>query len=529
MKKIYIILTILVFSISSCTDLTEQILDEKNNYQLITDTANVETLVAPAYVFLRDMQSRNAGWLVGETTTDECVFPTRGSNWNNADYRTLFTHTYTASNSYIKNTWNSYLIGFSRCNMALYYMHQMPQSAKVIQYENEVLFVRTLAMYQLNDFFGKMPYREYSQTAFELDPQYLDRAQVVEKMIATLNEIIPNMKDKKELAYGRITKSAAKMLLAKIYLNYQVYTGTAPTFADGTAKWDETIALCDDIINSGNFGLADDYWKMFLADNAAYAHATEAILPIIYNPAAGYGGIPWLNMTLNYNQFFGSYTSSSMWNGCCTTPEFFATWDTTDKRFQDNRLKATTGLNLGFLYGQQFKANGDSIYTKDTSKGYNNHGRPLNFTTNFVLANSDEEMGVRVIKYAPNAATAYPGSSENDYLYYRYADVYLMRAEAKFRKGDTSGALSDINTLRAKRGSATLSSLTLDAIYNERGYELYWENHRRNDMVRFNKYLAPRTEKATTDAAYTILLPVPLSAYEADKNTTQNPGYAAFK
>lgn len=524
MKKIYIILSVFVLIFSSCSDLTEQILDEKDNSELVKDTSNVESLVAPAFSFLRDLQSRGAGWLVGEVTTDECVFPTRGANWNNAYYRTLFSHTYTAENSYIKNTWNSYLIGFTRCNVALYYMHQMDQTDKVKQYENEVLFVRTLSMYLMNDLFGQMPYREYTETNFANDPQYLSRAEIVEKMISTLNEIIPNMKEKGEVAYGRVTKAAAQMLLAKIYLNYQVYTGTAPTFSDGTAKWDETISLCDDIIGSGKYTLADDYWKLFLSDNADYANSTEAILPIIFDSSLGIGGIPWVNMTLDYNQFFGNYSSSNLWNGCCTTPEFYATWDQTDSRFSDNRLKSQTGFNLGFLHGQQYNAAGQALVTKDG-------GRPLIFTPDFSLSNSTEEQGIRVVKYAPDPSTSYPGASQNDYMYYRLADVYLMRAEAKFRSGDTSGALSDINYLREKRSMPDLTSseLSLDKIYNERGYELYWENSRRNDMVRFNKYTAARTEKTTTDDNYLILLPVPRSAYDADKNIVQNPGYDVFQ
>ena len=70
MKKIYIFLSLLIIGISSCSDLTEEILDEKNNFDVVTDTANVEMLVTPAYVFLRDLQSRSAGWLVQETSTD---------------------------------------------------------------------------------------------------------------------------------------------------------------------------------------------------------------------------------------------------------------------------------------------------------------------------------------------------------------------------------------------------------------------------------------------------------------------------
>lgn len=524
MKKIYIFLSLLIIGISSCSDLTEEILDEKNNFDVVTDTANVEMLVTPAYVFLRDLQSRSAGWLVQETSTDELVFPTRGANWNNSDYRTIFTHDYTAANSYIKNTWNSYLIGFARCNVALYYMHQMPQSDEVKQYEAEVLFIRALAMFQLNDCFGQMPFREYTEYNFANDPQYFTRSQIVDRMISDLNEVIPVLKEKGVVPYGRITKAAAQMLLAKIYLNNQVYTGTAPAFTDGTAKWDETIALCDEIIGSGKYILADDFWKLYLHDNAAYSNATETILPIIYDTKTGIGGIPWVNITLDYNQFFGTYLTSNMWNGCCTTPTFFATWDQTDPRFSDNRLKSVTGFNLGFLVGQQYNASGTALVTKDG-------GRPLIFTTDFSNNNSTEEQGVRVVKYAPNPTTTSPGGSDNDFQYYRIADVYLMRAEAKFRKGDVAGALTDINELRSKRGVATYAQadLSLEKILNERGYEFYWEHSRRNDLIRFNKYCDARYEKPSVTPAYKILLPVPRTAYDADKNIVQNPGYPVFQ
>lgn len=523
-KIIYLLLMVLFVGFTACSDLNEEILDEQNGSAIVADPQNVEMLVAPAYAFLRDLQSRGAGWLAQETCTDEVAFPTRGANWNSSAYRDLFTHSYLADNSYIKNTWNSYLIGFARCNVALYYMDKLPESDEVNLYKAEVRFIRALSMYQLNDCFGKMPYRESSDYDYASDPQYFTRAQIVEKMIAELNEIIPQLKEKGSVPYGRITKAAAQMLLAKIYLNYQVYTGTAPAFADGTPKWAETISTCDDIINSGKYSLADDFWKLYLADNASYMDATETILPIVYDPAIGIGGIPWINMTLDYNQAFGTYSTSNLWNGCCTTPTFYETWDQTDPRFSDNRLKSATGFNLGLLVGQQYSASGTALVTKDG-------GRPLIFTPEFSVANSLEEQGVRVVKYAPNPSTTYPGASENDYNYYRLTDAYLMRAEAKFRSGDVAGALTDINTIRAKRGVATIASgeLTLDKILNERGYEFYWENSRRNDLIRFNKYCAARYEKTTETPAYKILFPVPLTAYDADKNITQNPGYPAFQ
>ncbi len=525
MKKIiYISLAILFLGFTACTDLNEEVLDEQNGSAIVEDPNNVDMLVTPAYAFLRDLQSRGAGWLSQETCTDEVVFPTRGANWNSADYRTLFTHDYTAANSYIKNTWNSYLIGFARCNVALQYMAKLPESDKVTGYVAEVRFIRVLSMFLMNDCFGQMPFREATEYDYAANPHYYTRAQIVERMIAELNEIIPVLKEKGGVPYGRITKAAAQMLLAKIYLNYQVYTGTAPAFADGTAKWSETISACDAIISSGKYILADDYWKLYLADNAAYSNQTETILPIIYNPLIGIGGIPWVNMTLDYNQAFGTYSASNLWNGCCTTPTFYATWNTKDPRFSDNRLKSLTGFNLGFLAGQQYSKTGVALVTKDG-------GRPLIFTPEFSNNNSLEEQGIRVVKYAPNPATTYPGASENHFQYYRLADAYLMRAEAKFRKGDAAGALTDINTIRAKRGVATYTSgeLSLEKILNERGFEFYWENSRRNDLIRFNKYCEARYEKTTVTPAYRILFPVPLTAYDADKNMVQNPGYPAFQ
>ncbi|MNS81919.1 SusD family protein [compost metagenome] len=101
-----------------------------------------------------------------------------------------------------------------------------------------------------------------------------------------------------------------------------------------------------------------------------------------------------------------------------------------------------------------------------------------------------------------------------------------MRAEAKFRAGDEAGALVDINYLRnTKRGQPAYTTLDLDKILNERGYELYWEGNRRTDLVRFKKYTAPRAEKNFVTPDYKILLPIPLSAIEANSTLTQNPGY----
>lgn len=521
MKKIYILFFLAASIFSSCSDLKEEILDEQNGSAVIADEKNVGMIVAPSYAYLRDLQSRSGVWLGIESCTDEVAFPTRGANWNSADYRTLFSHDYDALNGYIKNTWNSFMIGLTKCNVSLQYLEKLPQTDLVKTYTAEVRFIRALCMYQLNDLFGKFPFRESSEYDYSKSPRILSRAEAIARIEMELKDIIPILKLKGEVPYGRITRAAGQMLLAKLYLNNQVYTGTAPTFANGTAKWQEVIDLCNEIEKSGKYVLADDYWKLYLSDNAAYSNQTETILPVIYNSASGIGGIPWVNMTLGYNQTFGSY--GNHWNGCCTTPTFFDTWDQTDSRFKDDRLKSQTGFNLGFLVGQQFDAKGNPVKTKDPKDGL------LIFTKEFSLANSPEAAGVRVVKYAPDPNTTYPGSSENDFQYYRYSDVYLMRAEAKFRSGNIDGALADINELRGKRRVNLIdkADFSLTKIYNERGFEFYWEGSRRNDMVRFNKYCEPRYEKPMETPTYKILFPIPASALEANPLLKQNEGYVS--
>ncbi|MEG0560458.1 MAG: RagB/SusD family nutrient uptake outer membrane protein [Muribaculaceae bacterium] len=514
----YIFTAIIALMImSSCSDLNEEILNEKDEEETIKDPANAGMIVAPAYAYLRDLQSRSGVWLVLESVTDELVFPTRGSDWNNSNYRTLFTHEYDDKNSYIKNTWNSFMIGITRCNVALQYLSKLEQTALVKDYINETKFIRALCMYHLMDCFGQFPMREFSEIDFSVKPKILNRALALERIEKELKEIIPLLKEKGDVPYGRITRASAQTLLAKLYLNNQVYTGKAPAFSDGVARWGDVISQCDAIINSGKYQLADDFWKLYLADNGAYSNQTETILPIVYNCTAGLKGIPWLNITLHYNQKFNGFTG--MWNGCCTTPTFLDTWDTTDPRYQDTRLKKEIGFNLGIIVGPQHAPDGTPI--KDRT------GKQLSYTPDFSVQNSTEAQGARVVKYAPDPASTFTSASENHVQYYRLSDIYLMRAEAKFRNNDKNGALADINILRGKRGVKALqiNDFNLDKIYNERGYEFYWDGpSRRNDMVRFNKYCAARYEKLETPA-FKILLPIPLSAKEANDELEDNPGY----
>jgi hypothetical protein len=512
MKKIYLAAALTFgLAFTSCSDLEEKIMNEQDNTSLIKDDKNAAMLAAPAYASLRTYMDDNGMWMITECTTDECCYPTRGSDWNDANNRAVFTHTYDADNLKVRGAWDGLMQGITYCNVALNYLSELNQTEDVKNYTNEVTFIRTLHMFYLTNYFGHFPMRESDETDFKTKPQILDRNAATERIIKELTELIPNLKEKGEVPYGRITKAAAQQLLAHVYLDYGIFTGTKE------GKWDDVINICNDVIHSGKYKLADDIWKLYLHDNKAYADQTEAVLPIVYDQQAGIGGRSWLNFTLHYSMTFNNFTS--FWNGACTTEDFLNRWDTTDPRYQDNRLKSQIGFNLGIIEGQQYAIDG----TPETTR----NGDPLVFTRDFSVDNSNEAQGVRIVRYAPNPDYNYGAGSDNDVMFFRYSDFYLMRGEAKLRKGDAQGALKDINTIREIRGARklTASELTLDSFFAERGFEFYWDGAwSRDDAVRFGQYCKARQNVKACDETR-IMMPIPNTALEANDELKQNPGY----
>jgi hypothetical protein len=157
------------------------------------------------------------------------------------------------------------------------------------------------------------------------------------------------------------------------------------------------------------------------------------------------------------------------------------------------------------------------------------NGSPLIFVPEVNLESTPENGGIRVVKFAPNSNTTHQFSSPNDVPIMRISDIYLIRAEAKLRNNDAAGALADINYIRSKRNAAgktlpVLTSVTLADVLKERGYELYWEGLRRQDLIRFGKFGEAWQGKPVT-AATKAIYPIPTSALGANKDIIQNPGY----
>ena len=343
-------------------------------------------------------------------------------------------------------------------------------------------------------------------------------------IINELNEILPTLPDSGP-AYTA-NKNAAHALLMKLYLNYGVYEDrAAPTFP----KMNEVIAQADAIINSNKYQLNANFFDIFAPDN--HAKSTETIYSFFNSFADNRGqNVQGFNFMVNHYNM-----SPSGWNGFATLSDFYDKFDAGDKRL-GGYYPYPAGLpnpgqrsNVGFLIGRQY-----NLTTDAPLNARNPPSAPLSFTREVKLnepdANTLEITGIRVVKYAYDY-THFEAQSDNDYVLFRLADVLLMKAEAILRGGTGtaagpygSTALDIVNSLRAVRGAPPLATIDLNILLDERGREMYWESWRRNDLIRFGKFLQPWQEKGATDPR-NLLFPIPSNQLAVNPNLTQNPGY----
>ena len=219
-------------------------------------------------------------------------------------------------------------------------------------------------------------------------------------------------------------------------------------------------------------------------------------------------------MTLHYSQ------PPSGWNGFTTLADFYNSFDKADERLGKAIPGVTDviGVRAGFLAGQQTDAKGQPLKERG--------GAPLIFTPDININYATEAKGIRVIKYLPQ-----PGNFDNigtDYIFFRYADALLMKAEAIARGGtDPTGetAASIVNGLRAIRGVAAKTPIDDKAILAERGFELYWEGVRRTDQIRFGTFNAPVDQRSQASPESRALFPIPQRAIDSNPNLKQNAGY----
>jgi hypothetical protein len=337
-------------------------------------------------------------------------------------------------------------------------------------------------------------------------------------------------KDLPESPPGRANKYAAKTLLMKCYLNKAVYTNrAAPVFQ--TTDMDKVISLADQIINSNNFHFTDKYFDNFAPDNTAIGR--ENIFTLLNTAGSTPDNFLWFTwgFVLHYNQVPAGY---AVFNGVSTLSNFYERFEPTDKR--RGMVYTSAGafpnpgnrVNVGFLIGQQYDYITDAPLAD--SKGF-----PLIFTPevkNIELGKNLETTGIRPLKYFPDYPNYY--SPDNDFVFFRFADVLLMKAEAILRGGAGTNvgpygqtAREIVNFIRTlpSRGATALSSVNTDVLLDERGREFWCEGWRRQDMIRFKQFLKPFQEKDYESAPKYLVFPIPDEQLAVNPYLKQNPGY----
>ncbi len=524
-------------AMSGCTKLDESLNATLTNGQVSSSLGSSGTslLLAAAYSDVGGpLTSQDLVFSLQENTTDESLVPTRGGDWDdNGVWRVLHSHTWNADHGQILNVFNALnKLNFDATNVLGF--NPTPAQAA------EAKFLRALSLYYLLDLYGQYPFRNPGDNLLNA-PVVKSGAEAVDFIIAELTAALPNLPAANNNTLAN--PDAARTLLMKCYLNRGMYVNrAAPTYP--AADMAQVIALGNTIIASNRYTFTANYFDNFSVDNDVKSKEGIFTYSNLSGVGANNSGIAarW-NMTLHYNSYTPNNPNAG-WNGFSTISDFYNSFNTTttptafgpadtivDKRLGGRVYIGSSnisGIRPGLLVNQQFNENG--IASKDRN------GAPLAYTpaiaANMIETGTNKEVtGIRVVKYVPDYAN-YGGPAGNDLQIFRYADVYLMVAEAKARTGDAS-YLTMVNTLRAARGAAPFVTLPLVNTANvddantflaERGRELYWESHRRTDLLRFGVYLKPWGLKPTDDAK-NLFFPIPNQALAANPNLKQNPGY----
>lgn len=405
---------------------------------------------------------------------------------------------FTPSNGVVLNMFNRLYIQIAQCNNFLIQTAGKEDETTALQ-RAEVRFIRALDYYYLLDLYGNVPFVDEVTGIGAYVPERIARADLFNYVEKELKEIEPAMKAPRGHVYGRADQAAVWMLLSRLYLNAEVYTGTA--------RWTEAATYAKQVMDAG-YTLEPKYGDMFKADNHTSA---EMVMPICLD---GINARSWSGMF-----FVCSFLTGDM--------EVEANFGTVEG-WGGNRARAT--------FVKKFAYDGNLSTVKDERAMLRSEGRTLE-----IEKPSEFLEGYSFVKFKNITKSGAIGSDPNkqfpdtDFPLFRLAEANLTFAEATLRAGGSkSEALAAVNALRTRANAGTVgeSDLTLDFILDEKAREFYLEAQRRVDLIRFNKYTSNYTwdwkggvVQGISVGNHLSLLPIPASHLSANSKLSQNPGY----
>jgi hypothetical protein len=500
--KIFAAGLLLNAAITSCTKLDEETFGSLSPDTYYTDESTALSSVVGIYQYLSYNVDIGDPWRMKEFSTDEFIVPGRASGgWFDQSNVDLTNHVEDANNATIARAWTQIFQEIGTANAIIEGLGVSPYKDKFQSLISEAKALRAYGYFFAMDNWGNVPL----VTVARLDPQNLPpttpRADVynfIETEMLAAVEDLPSAKDVDHGAYyPRFTKESIYTALAYMYLNAEVYTGTA--------QWQKVIDMCDKVINSGAFSLMPNVIDNFASPSQA--SSTEIISAFTKDPTKTAGNNQFILYTQNGLDQLKYNLPFSPANGYSTTPPAL-------ERYEDQDARKAL-----IEHGPQYYLDGVTPLT------YPDGTQLVLIPVHDIVAAQDNE-GYKVLKYTPVGAAFSGFNSDNDLVLERYSDVLLMKAEALFRLGKTADALPLVNQVRERSKATPLTSLTLQDIEDERGREFIWEGCRRTDMIRFGDYFTGTWPfKTTQTEAFHKLYPIPNEQLVANPNLIQNPGY----
>ncbi len=459
-------------------------------------------------------------WNLQEITTDEAICA-----WGDVGIADLNTQTWSPNNPFLTALYQRLALSITYANDFINNAkgHSDPNAARYIA---EARFLRALAYYWAIDLFGQFPFTTEEDGVGKFFPKIGTRTEIFNYIESELKAIDGSL-GAPRFSYPQADQAAAWMLLARLYLNAEVYTGTP--------RWNDCKEYADKVINSGKYSLAANYRQNFSADNDGY-HNPEMIFAWEQDGThvQGYVGTTFIiesssdAVYIRAEDFHG-LTSNTNWNGNRARIQFLDVM-----------------LDTLALYGNNPVPLTDPTFAKSPDKRV---FLKMKKASNIPSPSASGDYGIGVYKFtARNSDGSRPANYNTafactDFPVFRLADAYMMRAEALFRLGGSANidaAVADINRIRQRaygnsNGNITAADLNLDFLIDERAREFYYEAQRRTDLIRFGRFTGGNylwqwkggAYAGTSTSAHLNLFPIPGDELAANPNYKgqNNPGY----
>lgn len=522
---------------SSCTKLKDTSYNTIISQEFTPTSSDLAALAGAAYVDWRGLLLQwNTVYRAQEVSADEMLTPARPNGWvDGGVYRRIHEHKWTTEDDIVINIWTRAYQGITNCNRIIYQVQSgsIPVAAKdTAAVVAEMKLLRASYYWVLCDIYGNVPIVDRFDVPAGYLPKQNTRKEVYEFIVNELVTNIPKVSTESNTkTYGKFNKWAGLALLAKMYLNAGVYSGTP--------EWEKCKAVCDEIIDSKLFILESNQKNVFVTNNE---NSKEIIfsLPFDSKYVNDWNSFDVHMQTLEPENQKTYNLQFSPWGGVCAIPQFISTFDPEDSRLTDN-----------FIYGQQYTAAGDSIF--GTMGAY--VGKPLAYRNYVPGVDVSEEIdGYRLGKF--EIAIGSTNRLSNDWPLFRYADILMMKAESLLRTGDANGAADLVTEVRKRafksnpsKAVVTGADLQKGSRYdyglrnhltstNEGGAdiqygrfldELAWEFNqearRRTDLIRFGVFTKKSWLSHSPNGDYRALYPIPGTEIAKNANLKQNPGY----